>query len=417
MAVELGETVAEAGSGAIPQIQRIASARAATFTARRIEAIVARFYALALLFASVEIYTNAFSQAKYLSPWGFWLILGLNTLSTIGLLIGNWLFEFGSRWYILHALVVTFSVAFWPWVVIHPGGLPNNVTPFIWWSLGWGGISAGLGFNRFIAPAYLVFLPMLFAYVQTSPAGGSAVPSVAIQDGVYTFLISAVMTGMVWFLRWRAQEQDIASEFAAEAAAKSAALSAVNAERIRVGAVVHNQILSALNAAINAYSPQQQEVAAQLASGAINRLRNYSSEVVEKGQSVSADAFFEALTNLIQAQSDQISISSSAEGDLQIPFEVAGAITEATLQAVTNSMVHAGPKVASRRVSMKAHNGELKISVVDDGKGFWPNRVSKNNLGIRMIIHRRVEDLGGQARVISRPGEGTTVIIEWSQHE
>lgn len=409
--------MAEAGAGSVPQIQRLASGRAATFTARRIEAIVGRFYALALIFASVEVYTNAIAQSKYLSPLGFWLLLGLNTAATLGIIVGNWFLEFDSRWYILHALVVTFSVAYWPWVVTAPGGLPTDVTPFIWWTMGWGGISAGLGFNRFIAPAYLVFLPMLFAYVQISPAGGSAQPAMAVQDGIYTFLISAVMTGMVWFLRWRAQEQDTASDLAAEVAAKSAAFNAVNAERIRVGAVVHNQILSALNAAINAYSPDQKALAAQLAEGAITRLRNYSSEVVEVGQSVSADAFFEALTNLIREQAAEIAISSSVEGELQIPFEVAGALTEATMQAVTNSLVHAGGKVTVRRVSMKVHSGELKISVVDDGRGFWPNRVSRNRLGIRMIIHRRVEDLGGQARVISRPGEGATVILEWSANE
>jgi signal transduction histidine kinase len=409
--------VAEPGTASIPQIQRLASVRAATFTARRIEAIVGRFYAVALVFASIEIYTNAFAQSKYLHPFGFWLILGLNTVATLGIIVGNWFLEFDSRWYILHALVVTFSVAYWPWVVMHSDGLPDQMTPFIWWSMGWGGISAGLGFNRFIAPAYIVFLPMLFAYVQVSPAGGDAQPAVAVQDGIYTFLISAVMTGMVWFLRWRAQQQDLASELAAETAAKSAALNAVNAERIRVGAVVHNQILGALNAAINAYSPEQQALAAQLSDGAITRLRNYSTQVVEAGQSASADSFFEALTNLIGEQSPAVAISSSVEGELQIPFEVAGALTEATLQAVNNSLVHAGTKVSSRRVSMKAHDGELKISVVDDGRGFWPNRVSKNRLGIRMIIHRRVEDLGGQARVISRPGEGTTVILEWRQND
>jgi signal transduction histidine kinase len=407
--------VAEPSTGSIPR--RLASARAATFTARRIEAIIGRFYAVALVFASVEVYTNAFAQAKFLNPVGFAIILGLNTAATLGIIVGNWFLEFDSRWYILHALVVTASVAAWPWVVASQSGLPDQITPFIWWTMGWGGISAGLGFNRFIAPAYLVFLPMLFAYVQVSPAGGDAPVTVAVQDAIYTFLISAVMTGMVWFLRWRAQQQDIASELAAEVAAKSAALNAVNAERMRVGAVVHNQILGALNAAINAYSPEQQATAAQLAEGAISRLRNYSSQTSDGEQSASANAFFEALTNLIGEQSPAVAISSSVEGELQIPFEVAGALTEATLQAVNNSLVHAGSKATNRRVSMKVQAGVLKISVVDNGKGFWPTRVSRNRLGIRMIIHRRVEDLGGQARVISRPGEGATVILEWSPND
>lgn len=407
----------ETGTGSLPQIQRLASVRAATFTARRFEAIIGRFFAVALILASVEVYTNAFAQAKYLNPLGFWLILGLNTAATLGIIVGNWFLEFDSRWYIFYALAVTISVAAWPWIVTSSSGFPDQMTPFIWWTMGWGGICAGLGFNRFIAPAYLVFLPMLFASIQMSPMGGDETLAVAIQDGVYTFLISAVMTGMVWFVRWRAQQQDMASEVAAEAAARSAAASAVSSQRVRIGAMVHNQVLSALNAAINAYSPQQQEVAAKLAEGAIERLRNYTSDVAETGDVVSATALFDALSNLVREQSPAVAINSSVEGEMQIPVELAQALTEATQQAVSNSLVHGGTKAKSRRVSMKAHSGDLKISIVDDGRGFWPNRVSRNRLGIRMIIQRRVEELGGQARVISRPGEGTTVILEWSQND
>jgi signal transduction histidine kinase len=51
--------------------------------------------------------------------------------------------------------------------------------------------------------------------------------------------------------------------------------------------------------------------------------------------------------------------------------------------------------------------------VVDDGRGFNPERLPKDRLGIRTSIEARMRLVGGVASVISKPGAGTTVELRW----
>jgi signal transduction histidine kinase len=100
---------------------------------------------------------------------------------------------------------------------------------------------------------------------------------------------------------------------------------------------------------------------------------------------------------------------------LLIPEEVAAALTEATLQAIANSQQHAGER-ASRSLVLKGHRGGIKIVIKDDGRGFRMSRVPKNRLGVRISIIERVELVGGQVFIDSRPGDGATIILEWGTH-
>jgi signal transduction histidine kinase len=70
---------------------------------------------------------------------------------------------------------------------------------------------------------------------------------------------------------------------------------------------------------------------------------------------------------------------------------------------------------AQRELILKASNNELKIVLKDNGKGFRPNRVPKGRLGIRNSIVGRVQSVGGTAYIVSSPGQGATVILEWSK--
>ena len=405
-----------ASSEPAPQ-SRLVHSRATTFTARRIDSIVGRFYSVALGLATLEVTINALEQQHLLNPTGFWLLYGFYLASNLAIIVSNWFFEAHPAWYLLNALVILGAVFAWPLVVPNPHLLPVGFTPFVWWMAGWGGISAGLALNKYLAPVYILALPTAFALLQVSPSGGSASDSVAIQNGVYTVLISSVVTGVIWFLRWQARQQDLAAEVASSSAAQAAAEQAIADERFRVASVVHNQVLGALNAAVNAYSDAQVRTAAHLAEVAIQRLGNLEKEEADQDQFMSAAALFSSLSSLVSDQSSSVVVSSRAEGDLQVPVAVAHALTEATQQAVANSLMHAGTGEVSRRVSMKATEDTLKISIVDDGKGFWLARVPKNRLGIRLIILRGVTEAGGESLVSSKPKEGTSVVLEWAPND
>lgn len=393
--------------------RRIVRSGATTFAARRMENIVGRFYAVALLLGTFEVTTNALEQRHLLSATGFWLIFGAYLISNLSVIVANLFFEASSRWYLLNAVVILLAVVAWPLAVPNPAVLPSEFTPFVWWMTGWAGISAGLALAPYLAFAYMVVLPTAFALVQGSASGGSSTPFVVVQDAVYTFLISSVLTGGVLFLRWQAQQVDLAAETAAARATEDAAEEALAEERLNIASLVHNQVLGALNTAVVASSPDEKRLAADLAASAIERLSHYEEEVTEQPKMVASSSLFSSITRLVQEQTPLFVVTSSTEGELAVPVEVANAVTAATLQAVTNSLMHAGTQAKRRTVSLRSHSDSIKVTVVDDGKGFWLARVPKNRLGIRMVIFRRINEVGAESHIISKPGQGTTVVLEW----
>ena len=123
-------------------------------------------------------------------------------------------------------------------------------------------------------------------------------------------------------------------------------------------------------------------------------------------------SFFQALGELVQRHDPRIEVSVSGADGRQLDAELVAALTDATSQAVTNSMQHAG-RSARRLVRLKATAREIKIVIKDDGVGFWPSRVPKNRLGLRMSIIDRVEAVGGRVFIDSKPGNGASIVLEW----
>jgi signal transduction histidine kinase len=84
----------------------------------------------------------------------------------------------------------------------------------------------------------------------------------------------------------------------------------------------------------------------------------------------------------------------------------------ATREAVVNAARHAG----SGRVDVyaEASPSQLEVFVTDRGRGFDPDAVAADRHGVRGSIVDRMERHGGSARVTSRPGEGTEVVLKMS---
>ncbi|MFM5952009.1 MAG: sensor histidine kinase, partial [Micrococcales bacterium] len=131
-----------------------------------------------------------------------------------------------------------------------------------------------------------------------------------------------------------------------------------------------------------------------------------------KSEAISVLSFFQALVESILRIDPRCDVSASGATAKALPPDVAVALTDATAQALSNSLAHAG-RNASRKVRLKASEREIKIVVTDDGVGFRPSRVPKNRLGLRISIIDRVESIGGRVFIDSRIGQGTSIILEW----
>ncbi|HEU4841518.1 MAG TPA: ATP-binding protein, partial [Ilumatobacteraceae bacterium] len=90
-------------------------------------------------------------------------------------------------------------------------------------------------------------------------------------------------------------------------------------------------------------------------------------------------------------------------------------IVAAAREAMTNAAKHAG----TGRVDVYAEIDETTVSVFvrDRGKGFDPDAVPEDRLGVRNSIVDRLARHGGTAEVRSAPGEGTEIRLRLPRPE
>ncbi|MFE3824427.1 sensor histidine kinase [Streptomyces sp. NPDC059092] len=94
-----------------------------------------------------------------------------------------------------------------------------------------------------------------------------------------------------------------------------------------------------------------------------------------------------------------------------VPRPVAVALRGALGEALRNVARHAGVRAAT--VTATRDGDTLTVVVRDEGAGFDRARVPAHRRGLARSIAERMESAGGRATIVSRPGEGTTVRLEW----
>jgi len=106
-----------------------------------------------------------------------------------------------------------------------------------------------------------------------------------------------------------------------------------------------------------------------------------------------------------QARRSPIPVTVEADGLGRYPQEAEAAVYFCALEALQNVAKYAGASRATVRLAGPA--GVLEFSVADDGAGFDPGS-SEYGTGLQGMADR-LAALGGDLRVRSRPGQGTTV--------
>lgn len=177
-------------------------------------------------------------------------------------------------------------------------------------------------------------------------------------------------------------------------------------ERADVAAHLHDSVLQTL-ALIqkNAADPAQ---VARLARAQERDLRSWLFE--DAAPSGSLSAALAALAAEVEADHN-VTVEVVTVGDL-----VLGERTQPVLLATREAVVNAARHAGSGRVDVyaEASPSQLEVFVKDRGRGFDPETVAADRHGVRGSIVDRMERHGGSARVTSRPGEGTEVVLKMS---
>jgi signal transduction histidine kinase len=92
----------------------------------------------------------------------------------------------------------------------------------------------------------------------------------------------------------------------------------------------------------------------------------------------------------------------------RLPSDLQMAVYRVVQEALSNVRKHSG--VMAARVSLIRMAGEMVVEVNDEGRGFEPRARRRQGFGLGGIVER-MQLVGGECEVESRPGHGTRIVM------
>lgn len=386
-----------------------------SFAVRQIDRTIARVAATSSAFIIfLQAVPNALSQANYLTPLGLWLGIGVISAIAVAQIFAAWLGKNLVWLYLTLFLATLLGILTWS-VAMRPNTeLPDAVQPWFWWLLAIATFNAFAALRPVPALVSVVVLNVAWMLLSTTEAYGSRPLAVSLQDTLLAFFFGTLMGLLLMVLRQQTAKIDLAMQKRAETSAASARVRAAEAERARMNALVHDAVLTTLIIGANADSPAERQQAASSASEALSRLVSDVSDVAPTEMSVSS--FFDSLAHAAKEVARDLDVVIEQNQDIKVPGTVAAAFTQATIQALTNSVQHAGT-VKLRQLRLSSTAARFKVVVLDDGRGFRESRIPKHRLGVRLSIRERIASVGGRVAIQSQPGQGCTITMMWSLND
>jgi signal transduction histidine kinase len=107
----------------------------------------------------------------------------------------------------------------------------------------------------------------------------------------------------------------------------------------------------------------------------------------------------------------RVEIELDVRGERRLAPDVEQGLFRIAQEALNNALKHAAPHRIG--IGIDLAGGSTKLTVRDDGIGFDPSspQATSKRLGLTSM-RERAEALGGELRIESSPGGGTTVCVE-----
>jgi signal transduction histidine kinase len=105
-----------------------------------------------------------------------------------------------------------------------------------------------------------------------------------------------------------------------------------------------------------------------------------------------------------------LEVNWHGSGQVLLPGDVLDAFLLALSECLENVRRHAG--VDEAHVTITDDESTVRAMVTDSGVGFDVDAVAPGRLGFAESVVARLHDVGGNARLFSSPGSGTTVVLE-----
>lgn len=316
------------------------------------------------------------------------------------------------------AVVYLAAIATWP-LLVRDGAAFASDKPWVWFLCSVFTAFAAVAYPLWLAIVYTFVAPIAYGVVRALPAGGGVGVELAALDAIYAIILGGVILAIIAMMRQASSAVDVAQSQALARYANAVRQHATEVERVQVDAIVHDSVLTTLLSAASARTPEQKELAAAMAADAIGHLHAAEAATPEDQSLVGLDRLTDRLVTAANAFSSPFEVEVRDIEVHTLPVNVAEAIYSATVQAMVNSMQHAGGAEVGRSVAIRGGGPAATVEVVvrDDGRGFTEAEVPAERLGLRISIRDRIAKVGGRARIDSEPGVGTTVTILWPSAE
>jgi signal transduction histidine kinase len=380
----------------------------------RVDAAIARLTAVvggAFFLQSIPL---QLAQLQNMAPAWNVVILSLIVASLVACAVASILKRMVRATYIGFAVVYLIALVSWPFAVLDvQAAVQQNDSYWLYFLLTVATGTASVALRIPVAVAYTIGVPLLYGVIRITPPGGSTEIFRALLDSVYSILLGGSILIMIAVLRAAASGVDTAQQNALERYSHAVRQHATEAERVQVDSIVHDSVLTTLLSAARAFSPEAKGLAATMAGNAIGHLREAVAVAPDSEATVSGEMVAQRIVSAADSMSQSFTVRTFAEEWCLIPVHVAEAAYSATVQAMVNSLQHAGTGV-ERWVDVRSNGHQsFTIEIGDKGAGFDPDLIPTERLGVRVSILERVASAGGQARIDTAPGEGTVVSLSW----
>ncbi|HEU4808703.1 MAG TPA: ATP-binding protein [Homoserinimonas sp.] len=379
-----------------------------------IEIVASRSVAFFGLAFGAQTVPVALDQWEYANNTWF-LIVGVGLFGGLVLAV---IASIAKRWVrTANAFVlITFLLALISWPIGLEGEQWTIIDrPWLWFLITVATAAAAIALPVWMATFYLLLAPILYGIIRASSSGGSVHPALVSLDVIYAVILGGAVLIIVTMLRGAAAAVDAAQATALGRYVDAVREHATEVERVQVDSIVHDSVLTTLLSAAKAQEADSKAMAARMARNAIGHLQSETATPTADVGDVSASALAERIGLAASTLSSIIDVRTSTIGHNVVPASAAEALYSASLQAMVNSLQHAGDADGVThwvRVSSLAAGGVL-IEVGDTGRGFSMDEIPVERLGLRVSIIDRVSNAGGAVDVDSVEGEGTAIRLFW----
>jgi signal transduction histidine kinase len=322
-----------------------------------------------------------------------------------------------KRWVVGSHLLVSFvyvvALITWPFFLADPS-VPQQGDHWLYQLTTVATATAAIGFRWRGALVYLVVVPLIYGVIRATPQGGGGPWELGLFNAVYAIILGGGVLVIVVMTRAAATSVDHAQGAALDRYARAVRQHATEVERVHVDSIVHDSVLTTLLSAARAQTAEQKALAAQMASNAMRHLQEAALVSPDDGTTVR----FRHLADRIVTAARQLPVPFTVRvrslDTRVIPAAQAEALYSAAVQAMMNSVQHAGPGSVRRWLTvLGVQGGAVEIEVGDSGAGFDPASVPDERLGVRRSIIERTANAGGHADVRSTVGRGTVIVLSW----